>query len=323
MPGTTALRPRRAISSWTPRRPILANLSPAADAALWFSPNGDGVRDTVSLSATNAEMGALVARVVDGGGGLVKTWTVPNGSASEAITWNGRTTAGGYAPDGVYTIKVAPQDLAGNTGAFVGRQVSLVGALRSVATSRSLFFPQDLDTLDKTTTLSFVLSRPMTVSWTLLERAGQVVVTRLDAVALPAGTQTWTFDGRAGDGTMLPRGHYTSLVTATDGTLVASQTVAFDTDAFRYKLSDTTPRRGQSITVTISSAELLSRISRLYVYQPGVSRWSVALTKVSGHTYKATLRLKSSGSAGIVKFKVSGRDIKGGSQSTTVSFPIH
>ncbi len=303
--------------------PDLANLSPAADAALWFSPNGDGVRDTISLSATNPEMGALVARVVDGGGASVKTWTVPNGSAAEPITWNGRTTAGGYAPDGVYTIKVAAQDLAGNTGAFVGRQVSVVAALRSVASSRSLFFPQDLDSLDKATSLSFVLSRPMTVSWTVLNGAGTVVATRLDAVALPAGTQTWTFDGRAGDGTMLPRGHYTSAVTATDGTLVASQTVSFDTDAFRYKPSDTTPKRGQSITITITSAELLSKISRLYVFQPGVSRWSVALKKVSGHSYKATLRLKASGSAGIVKFKVSGRDTKGGSQSTTVTFPIH
>jgi flagellar hook assembly protein FlgD len=304
--------------------PTLANLSPAADAALWFSPNGDGVRDTISLSATNAEMGALVVRVVDGGGGLVKTWTVPNGSAAEPITWNGRTTAGGYAPDGIYTVKVAPQDLAGNTGSFVGRQVSLVGALRSVATSRTLFFPQDLDTLNQTTTLSFVLSRPMTVDWTLLDRSGQVVVSHLAAVALPAGTQTWTFDGRAADGTMLPRGHYTSLVTATDGTLSASQSVGFDTDAFRYKLTDTTPRRGQSVTVTILSAELLTRISRLYIYQPGVSRWSVALTKVGAHTYKATLRLKSSGGAGTVTFRVSGRDINGGGwQSTNASFPIH
>ncbi len=39
-----------------------------------------------------------------------------NGSAAEALTWNGRTTAGGYAPDGTYTIRVVPRDLAGNTG---------------------------------------------------------------------------------------------------------------------------------------------------------------------------------------------------------------
>ena len=45
------------------------------------------------------------------------------------------------------------------------------------------------------------------------------------------------------------------------------------------------------------------------------------MTKVSGHTYKVTIRLKSSGQAGTVTFKVSGRDTKGGSQSTTVTLP--
>jgi len=303
--------------------PDLASLTPGPDVNQWFSPNGDGVRDTVSLSARNAESGALVARVEDAHGTLVKTWTVPNGSVAAALTWDGRTTAGAYAPDGVYAFRVAPQDMAGNTGAFVDRPVSLVGALRSVATSRTLFFPQDLDTLDQSTLLTFKLARPMTVTWTLRDSTGHVVLTHLDAVALPAGTQSWRFYGTAADDTMLPRGHYVSTVTATDGTLTATQSVAFDMDAFRFSLTDTTPKRGQSITVTISSAELLGKVSRLYVYQPGVARWSVALLKVSGHTYKATLRLKSSGSAGVVKFRVSGRDIRNGSQSTVVSYPIH
>jgi flagellar hook assembly protein FlgD len=303
--------------------PDLASLTPAPTSNLWFSPNGDGVRDTVSLTATNAETGSLVTRVVDAGDALVKTWTTPNGSASQAITWNGKTSTGATAPDGMYTIKVAPQDRAGNTGAFADRAVMLVGALRTVTSSRSLFFPQDLDTLDQKTTLSFTLSRPMTVDWTVVNAAGQVVATKLNDAALPAGTQSWVFRGLATDGTMLPRGWYTSVVTATDGTLVATQTVAFDTDAFRVKPSDSTPGRGQKITVTITSAELLSKISRLGIYQPGLARWSVSLTKVSTHTYKATFRLKSTGKSGIVRFKVAGTDIRGGSQSTAASFAIH
>ena len=81
---------------------------------------------------------------------------------------------------------------------------------------------------------------------------------------------------------MLPRGRYTSVVTATDGTLVATQAVAFETDAFRLKLSDTTPGRGQTITVTVTSAELLAKIPRLYDLPAGLARWSVRMTKVSG-----------------------------------------
>ena len=305
------------------KAPDLEDLSPDVDPNLWFSPNGDGVRDTVSLAATNAETGALVTRVTDSGGNVVKTWTVPNGSVAETITWNGKGSGGATAPDGLYTVAVAPQDRAGNTGDFVGRPVKLIGALKSVTTSRSLFFPQDLDTLDKATMLSFTLSRPMTVSWTLRDAADQVVVTHLDAVPLEAGTQSWRFDGTDADGLMLPRGRYTSVVTASDGTLVASQTVSFDTDAFRFKVSDTTPRRGQTITVTISSAEVLARISRLYISQPGINPWSIRIKQLSARTYKVTLRLHSSGGPGPVLFKVTGRDTKGGAQSTTIKLPIH
>jgi flagellar hook assembly protein FlgD len=277
----------------------------------------------VTLTATNAETGALVTRVVDAGDRLLKTWTTPNGSASEAIEWNGKTNTGAVAPDGMYTIGVAPRDRAGNTGAFVDRTVMLVGALRTVSTSRGLFFPQDLDSLDRSTTLKFTLSRPMTVDWTIVDAAGHVVATKFDDATLPAGTQSWVFNGVGTDGQMVPRGRYTSVVTATDGTLLATQAIGFETEAFHLKLNDTTPARGQKVTLTITSAEVLSRISRLSIYQPGVARWRVTLTKVSHHTYKVTFRLKSAGKSGIVKFKVSGRDTKDGAQSTTVSFPIH
>ncbi|MFL5675043.1 MAG: FlgD immunoglobulin-like domain containing protein [Chloroflexota bacterium] len=303
--------------------PDLKALTPGADPTAWFSPNGDGVRETVNLSATNAETGALVTRVVDGAGALVKTWTIPNGSVAETISWNGKTASGGAAPDGAYTIKVAPQDRAGNTGTFVDRPVLLIRALRSVVSSRSLFFPQDLDTLDRSATLSFTLTRPMTVDWTIVDGTGQVVATKFDDVALPAGTQSWVFKGLATDGTMLPRGRYTSVVTATDGTLVATQAIAFDMEAFRFGTSDATPGRGQTVTVKITSAELLSRISRLYVYEPGLARWSVRLTKTSSRGYKATFRLKSGGTSGIVRLKVSGVDTKAGYQLSAVSYPIH
>jgi flagellar hook assembly protein FlgD len=303
--------------------PSLEALSPAADTTQWFSPNGDGVRDTVSVTATNAESGTLIVRVVDADGALVKKWSTPNGSAAEALTWTGRNNAGDYAPDGIYRIVVYPQDMAGNIGEGVVRTVNLVAALRSVATTRTIFFPQDGDALSTSTTLSFVLARPMTVTWTIRNAAGETVATHLTDAALPAGTQSWRFSGLTTDGAMLPRGPYTSRVTATDGTLTATQTVAFDLDAFRLKLSDTTPGRGQSITITVASAEKLAKRPTLFVYQPGVARWAVLLTKTGTYTYKATIRMKSSGKAGTLSLKVKGLDTGGGTQSTTVTYRIH
>ena len=155
--------------------PELAGLTPGASTTQWFSPNGDGVRDTVSLTATNSRAGLdrdpgrrcrrRAGQELDGGqrerrrradlerpndGRWLCTRTAPTASGSP------------------------PTDVAGNTGSRVERTVNVVGALRSVASTRSLFFPQDLDTLDRTTTLSFTLARPMTVTWTLRNAAGQI-----------------------------------------------------------------------------------------------------------------------------------------------------
>ena len=303
--------------------PTLEALTPAADTTQWFAPNGDGFRDTVSVAATNAEAGNLIVRVLDPSSTVIKKWTVENGNAAETLTWNGQTSAGTVAPDGLYTIRVVPQDVAGNVGVGLDRQIKLVAALRSVASSRSIFFPQDNDSLSKGTTLSFALARPMNVTWTIRNAAGQVVDTHLGDVPLPAGVQSWTFLGKTADGTMLPRGRYTSFVTASDGTLSATQSTWFDEEAFRFALSDTTPGRGQSIKVTVTSAETLSARPRMWIYQPGVARWSVLLTKTGTYTYKATIRMKSSGKSGTVAFKVKGYDTKGGSQSTTVTYKIH
>ena len=103
----------------------------------------------------------------------------------------------------------------------------------------------------------------MTVTWTIRNAAGQVVDTHLADAALPAGPQSWRFYGKTADGTMLPRGRYTSVVTASDGTLSATQSVWFDSEAFRFALSDSTPGRGQSIKVTVTSAETLSARPRM------------------------------------------------------------
>ncbi len=301
----------------------LVALSPAATAISSFSPNGDGYRDTVALSATTSKPGSLAASVRDTSGTTLRTWSVASSGLPTAVTWDGRDTAGNVAPDGRYVVSIAPLDGGGNVGAAQQRTVSLVSALRAVASSVPVFYPQDLDRLAPTTTLSFSLARPMTVTWTLRDAAAKVIDTHLSAVALPAGSQSWVFDGRRSDGTMLPAGRYLSYVVASDGSVVVAQSVAFEADAFVVKPSDATPGRGQSITVTVTSAEPLAASPRLSVYQPGVTAWSAALARVSGSTYRATIKLRSGGSSGTVSFKVTGVDVAGATQRTTRAYPLH
>jgi len=46
------------------------------------------------------------------------------------------------------------------------------------------------------------------------------------------------------------------------------------------------------------------------------------MTKVSSTTYRATVTLKTGGAAGVVKFKVWGRDADGRSQATWKTLPL-
>lgn len=298
-------------------------LSPAPATVSSISPNGDGYRDTLALTATTSEPGSLLVGVRDAVGTNLKTWIVSSSGAPTSLTWDGRDAVGTVPPDGRFVITVAPLDAGGSVGIGQERIVDLVTGLGGVASSASVFYPQDLDQLAPTTTLSFNLARPMTVTWTLSDAAAQVIDTRLAAVALPAGTQTWVFDGRRSDGTMLPPGRYLSSVTASDGTLAAAQSVSFEADAFLIKPNDATPGRGQTITVIVTSAEPLSARPRLSVYQPGITGWSVALARVSGSTYRATIRLRTAGASGTVSFKVTGTDLTGATQRATRVYPIH
>ena len=300
-----------------------SSLTPAATTVSAFSPNGDGYRDTVALTATTSEPGSLAVAVLATNGLSLKTWSVTTSGAPTKVTWDGRDASGAVAADGRYVISITPADAGGNAGNAQERTVSLVTGLSRVASSVPVFYPQDRDSLARTTTLSFTLTRPMTVTWTLRDVAAKVIDTHLASVALPAGTHTWVFDGRRSDGTMLPPGRYLSYVTASDGSVAVAQSVAFEADAFLVKPSDATPGRGQTITVTVTSAERLSANPRLSIYEPGVKAWGVTLKRVSGSTYRATIRLRTGGGAGMVSFKVTGVDANGATQRTTRAFPIH
>jgi flagellar hook assembly protein FlgD len=301
----------------------LASLAPAAATVSTFSPNGDGYRDTVALTATLSEPGSLAVAVRPLNGTVLKTWTVPTTGAPTSVAWDGRDANGNVAADGRYVMSVTPVDAGGNAGTPQERTVSLATGLGWVASSLPVFYPQDRDSLAPTTTLSFTLARPMTVTWTLRDAAARIVDTHLSATPLPAGTQSWTFDGRRSDGTMLPPGRYLSYVTASDGSVVVAQSVAFEADAFLVKPSDATPGRGQTITVNVTSAEPLSASPRLSIYEPGLAAWSTSLKRVSGSAYKATIRLRTGGGAGTVSFRVTGVDVTGATQRTTRGFPLH
>ena len=302
--------------------PSLTDVTPASDTVPTFSPNRDGVRDTLTLNGVTSETGTIRVRIRNAADTTVRTMTATTSAGTVAITWDGKGTDGAVVPDGTYDVRLTPVDAAGNAGSGVTRSVSVVAIVGTVTTSKSLFYPQDLDSVASGTRLSFTLTRPATVTWTIRDAAGAVVATLRDDEALAAGIWSRVFYGRRLDGTMLPTGRYTSHVTATDGIVTGVQAVAFEMNAFKITPSTTTATRGRSITIRAVSAEGLSTRPRLYITQPGKATWSVSMTKTATLSYQATVTLKTGGAAGKVTFTVVAYDTAGHKQRTSRSLTL-
>jgi flagellar hook assembly protein FlgD len=297
-------------------------ISPDGSTVGVFSPNGDGASDTVATSVSVPEAGSIVASVTDGGDATIRSWTATSVAGANALSWDGRANNGAYVPDGEYTLHFTARDRSGNNGTAKTRIVRAISLLSAVKTSAKAFYPHDTDRFANTVNLSFAVARPATVTWTIRNAANDVVATHLADAAVAAGTQTWAWDGRTDEGVLLPRGIYTSLVSATDGTWSISQSVKVEMNAFAIATSTATPRRGGKVTVVVTSAEPLSGGIRLYVSQPGKTTWGITMTKLDSRTWRATFTVKTGGSAGTLKLKAWGHDADGRAQSTYRSLPL-
>ena len=303
--------------------PALSDVAHAADELPWFSPNGDGSRDTFGLKASTNESGKIEVGVRNDGGDLIRTFSTTVSAGAFSIPWDGRDNDGAIVPDGTYDIRLVPVDRVANRGTSETISVRSIALLRAVKTSRTVFYPQDRDSLGSTSVLSFAINRQATVTWTIRNAAGDVVDTRIADGVRDAGTHSFTFNGRTyGDGVLLPAGKYTSHVTATDGDFTVSQSVGFEMNAFAITSSTSTPKRGRSITITAKPAEALGGRVTMSIFQPGKSAWTVKMTKLSSGSYRATVTLKTGGSAGTLKISVQAKDAKGKLNKTYLKLPL-
>ena len=302
--------------------PSLSDVPIATDPLPWFSPNGDGSRDTFALKGTTSQSGKIEVGVRNAGGDLLRNFSTTVSSGAFSIPWDGKDNDGALVPDGTYDVRLVPVDAVGNRGSSETISVRSVSLLGAVKTSRTVFFPQDRDALGSTSVLSFAINRAATVTWTIRNANGDVVDTRLADAALEAGTQSLTFNGRTVEDVLLPAGKYTSHVTATEGDTTVSQSVGFEMNAFAITSSTSTPKRGKSITITAKPAESLAGSVTMSIWQPGKAAWTVKMTKLSSGSYRATVTLKTGGSAGTLKLSVQAKDAKGGLNKTYLKLPL-
>ena len=294
-------------------------LSPASARA--FSPNSDGWGDLFTVGVTTSEPGVADLAVRDAGGAVVRHALLMLPAGATTITWDGRTDAGAIAPDGTYSLELSPRDLAGNPAAVATTYALLMTPLRAMTASRSFFYAADGDPLAPSTTLSATVVRPALVDWTILDATGAVVVSHWTARSTLPGTYAWTWTGRDAAGAYVASGAYTAAITATtaDGTIAFRRTIWVG--PFRITPSTTTLAVGRSVTVTIVSAEPLTRRPALTVTQPGLVPYVLATTAVSSSTYRVTFTPRP-GPAGTVVLRAYSIDTYGHGQASYLRLPL-
>ena len=295
--------------------------TPSGAAVAVVSPNGDGIADAVTLAWSSSEAGTAVVTAT-GASGLVRSFTTTAAAGAGSTTWNGRTNAGTPAPDGAYTLAVRVRDAAGNLGAARTIPVLVHSVLKSPAAAPTYFYSRDRDALAPSTTFRFTLAAPATVTWVLLDPAGAPLLTRLSGAATAAGTHAWTWDGRTASGAFAADGKYTISVTAKTAAGSVTQRLAVYNSAFRIAPSVTSVARGQSMTVTLFSAEPLLRNPTLTVWQPGLAYYSVATTKIGTNAYRAIWTVRTGGTAGTARLRAYGWDTGSTTQATYGSLTI-
>ena len=227
-----------------------------------FSPNGDGVRDTVATTVSVPEAGSIV----DLGAERRRHDRPLVGRRLDRRRQRrglGRPGANGaVVPDGDYTVHFVARDRRRHERRRKSRPVRVISLLGHVTDVAQGLLPAGQRPVAPKTGLSFTLARPATVTWTIRNAANAVVATHLDDAAVGAGTQTWIWDGQGRRRAFAAAGIYTSLRHRRRRD-VGDQPVRQGRDERVRDLDLDRDSRiaAASMTVTVTSAEPLSAAS--------------------------------------------------------------
>jgi flagellar hook assembly protein FlgD len=248
------------VRSWTaavPGPPPLAVQGLRAAPAV-LTPNGDGVGETTKISFSLTTAATVTVEIVDGSGTTVRrlanAGSFPAGRSR--LVWNGRNGSGALVPDGLYSVQVSAQS-PGQLDSDA-EDVIVDRTLGHLGVAPRPFSPNG-DGRRETTTVTFELARTATTR-VLVRYGGERIATLRPAAVLPAGLQSFVWDGRTRSGTRAVDRRYTVRVEATTslGTRVLSRTVRLDTTPPGLRIATAVADRRTRVTVVLGEAALLN-----------------------------------------------------------------
>jgi flagellar hook assembly protein FlgD len=302
---------------------IEAGVAPADASAsdVTFSPNDDGIGDTLTVAHRVSEPADIEVRITDAAGTVVRTFAHWSDEGEGATIWDGRDDAGATVADGRYDVELTPRDASGNVGSPVTVGAVALTALRAPALSRPAINARDGDGLADSTTFTASLTRRAEIEWRILDADGRVVRS-VASGSHEAGAVAWRWDGRDDSGAFVPNGAYTSRVTATTAAGAIRHTRGIHVGPLRLKSSDGTPARGQRVRFTIVTTEPLAAAPRVTFTQPGLRAYSVATERVDASRYRVIVTLRTGGTRGDMHISVTVTDDGGGTHRGSWTLPL-
>ncbi|MFL5778909.1 MAG: glycosyl hydrolase family 18 protein [Chloroflexota bacterium] len=303
----------RASRAWT----IRVDTTPATLASSGntsaIDPAGIGHPKTIALRWATNEPIAGRASILKGTT-TVRSWSIAAGT-SGVYTWDGRDASGALVGDGRYTFRVSGRDAAGNPSS---RDLS-VGVDRTITAAgwSGAFFPQDGDTLARTSTFNFSVRRAATVTLRIYQGSTLVRTVRTGQL-LAAGSYRWAWDGRGDGGGFLAQGRYTGVLTAVSSFGLAGTRRTVAATGFETSLSATTVRAGQTLTLNFRTVEPIRSSPRVSFTQVGRLATTKTATPLGSGRYRVTFAVRS-GAPGTAVIRIRATDQYGHTNGTNLT----
>ena len=215
-----------------------------------FSPDGDGVKDSVTISQmitpkTGAPVKNWKGQIVstEDSAKVVKEYEFGE-FPPESFVWDGIDGKGGLAQDGNYKFIITATDLAGNSAAYETANFTLDTSKAAVILSSSdVAFSPNNDRIKETITFPVVpvIKNPIASYEFVIKNENGETVKTVKGTQTPPKSFTW--DGKADDGIVCSDGKYTAEISvkAESGSVAKAVTQPFVLDTKYPNLTASVP----------------------------------------------------------------------------------
>jgi len=272
-----ALSRKFALDTKAPTAKISPDISPI-NGRIIFSPDGDGIQDTLSFAQESSVEELWTAQILDASGKVLKTFT-SSGTLPKTQVWDGTDANGNRLKDDTYSYVVSSTDTAGNTFRTEIKNISLDTKPTPVSLNlKDKAFSPNGDGIKDSLEFNPILEQNTDIrEWSLsIQPASGGSARTLSGTGALKSSYVW--DGKTDGGRLAPEGEYFAKLSVDylKGTRAEAQSSRFFLDLTPPKASAYSNAslfspdgdgRNDSVTITMDSSE--ENLWTAYMYYAG------------------------------------------------------